>query len=82
MMDNTALMINDAASTSASSEYTPGSSFGIEHRRETMNRILAEANLSPVRSQTTAALRKQSNSGIRRLVSKLRRGTRAFQGIF
>ena len=82
MIDNIESMINDAASISASSHHTAESSFMIDGQRETMNRILAEATLSPVRSRTTPALKKQSKSGLRRSVSKLTRRTRAFQGIF
>ena len=82
MIDNIESMINDVASISTSSHYTAESSFMIDGHRETVNRILVEAKLSQVRSQTTAALKKQSKSGLRRLVSKLTRGTRALQGVF
>ena len=82
MIDNIESMINDASSISASSHYTAESSFMIDDQHETMNRVLAEAKLSPVRSQTTTALKKQSKSGLCRLVSKLIRKTRAFHGIF
>ena len=58
MIDNIESMINDAAWISASSHYTAESSFMIDGQRETMNRILAKAKLSPVRSQTTTALKK------------------------
>ena len=81
MIDSIESMINDAASISASSHHTTESSFTIDSQRDAMNRILAEAKLTPVRSQTTIALTKQSISGLRRLVSKLTRGTHAFQGI-
>ena len=81
MIDNIESMINDAALISAGSHHTTESSFTFDGQRDTMNRILAEAKLTPVRSQTTIALKKQSKSGLRRLVSKLKRGTHAFQGI-
>ena len=81
MIDSIESMTNDAASISASSHHTTESSFTIDGQRDAMNRILAEAKLTPVRSQTTTALKKQSKSGLRRLVSKLTRGTHAFQGI-
>ena len=81
MIDSIESMINDAASISASSHHTTESSFTIDGQRDAMNRILAEAKLTPVRSQTIIALKKQSKSGLRRLVSKLTRGTHAFQGI-
>ncbi|CAM2703987.1 unnamed protein product [Rotaria socialis] len=54
----------------------------IEDTRVTMNRILAEANLSPIRSQTRMALQRQSKSGIRRLLSKLSRGAHSSQGTY
>ena len=82
MIDNIESMINGAASISASSHCTAESSFMIDGLRETMNRILAEAKLTPVRSQTTIALKKQSKSDLCQLVSKLTRGTCAFQGLF
>lgn len=48
--------------------------------REQMNRILAEADMSLVRSQTRTLLKHQSESSLRRLVSKLNKDTQAFQG--
>jgi hypothetical protein len=81
MIDNISTMINDAVSISAASRDTAESTFAIDHPRETVNRILAEVNLSPVRSQATKALKNQSKSGLRRLVSKFTRGTQAFQGM-
>lgn len=73
-------MIDDAVSISVESQYTAGSEFIIIDSREKMNRILEEVNLSPVRSQSTKMLKEQSKSGLRRLVSKFTRGSRAFQG--
>ncbi|CAF4475984.1 unnamed protein product [Rotaria socialis] len=49
------------------------------HTRDTMNRILAEANLSPIRSHTRMALQRQSKSGIHPLLSKLSRGAHSLQ---
>jgi hypothetical protein len=60
MIDNISSMINDAVSISAASRDTAESRFAIDHPRETVNRILAEVNSSPVRSQTTKALKNQS----------------------
>jgi hypothetical protein len=57
MIDNISSMINDAVSISAASRETAQSTFVIDHPRETINRILAEVNLSPVRSQATKALK-------------------------
>ena len=82
MIDNIESIINDAASISASPHYTAESSFMIDGQRETMICILAEAKLSSVISQTTAALKKQSKNGLHRLVSTLMRGTLTYQGIF
>ena len=58
MIDNIESMINDAATISASSHYTTESSSIIDGHREAMNCILADAKLSSVLSQTTAALKK------------------------
>lgn len=75
-------MTVDDASISEYSQCSNGTQFDFHDRRETMNRILTEANLSPIRSQTTMVLKNQSRSGLRRLLSKLTRGVRNFQGIF
>jgi hypothetical protein len=75
----------DLASISEHSEYVPDRSIVIEDiqdNREAMNRILAEANVSPIRSQARKTLERQSKSGLRRLLSKFNRGTRSFEGIF
>ncbi|CAF4276505.1 unnamed protein product [Rotaria magnacalcarata] len=55
------------------------STFKIVDTREAMNRILSEANISPIRSQTRMALESQSKSSLRRLVSKLNRGAQILQ---
>ena len=57
MIDNIESMINDAASIRAGSHHTTESSFTIDGQRDAMNHILAEAKLTPVRSQTTIALK-------------------------
>jgi len=72
----------ELVSVGEASRYTNGSLFEIENTRETMNRILAEANISPIRSQARTSLQHQSRSALRRLVSKLRRGVQSFQGKF
>ena len=80
---DTAFMINDVESVSANSQYTTGAdSYTMHDQGDTMNRILAEAYLSPVRSQTIIPLKRQSKSSLRRLVSKLTRGTHVLQSIF
>ena len=66
--------MDDGVSISVASQHTAGCEFVIDNRRETMNRILAEVNLSPIRSQTTKSIKNQSKSGLRRLVSKFIRG--------
>ena len=81
MIESIESMINDAALINAGSHHTTESSFMFDGQSDAMNRILAEAKLIPVRSKMTIALKKQSKSGLRRLVSKLTRGTHAFQGI-
>ena len=48
---------------------------------ETVNRILCEVGISPVKSRTSKALREQSKSDVQRLLSKLHRGIQRFQGI-
>jgi hypothetical protein len=48
--------------------------------RDSMNKILSEADLSPIKSQTTKTLNQQSGGSIRRLLSKLRRGAAVLQG--
>ena len=48
---------------------------------ERMNRILAEFNLSSIRSQVTTSIKSQSKSALRRLVSKFTRGSKALQSL-
>ena len=72
--------MDDGVSISVASQHTAGSGFVIDNRRETMNCILAEVNLSPIRSQTIKSIKNQSKSDLRRLLSKFTRGSRALQG--
>ncbi|CAF3172977.1 unnamed protein product [Rotaria socialis] len=60
---------------------TEVSTFKIVDTRQQMNRIMCEADVSQIRSQTRILLKDQSQSGIRHLVSKLNRGVQAVQGI-
>lgn len=53
------------------SNHTTASNFMVEDSREVMNNILAQVNLSPIRSQTRKRLKKCSESGLRRVASKL-----------
>jgi membrane carboxypeptidase/penicillin-binding protein len=71
----------DVVSNSEQSQYTNTTPYVVEDTRETMNRILAEASLSPVRSQVRTTLQNQSKSSLRRLLSKLTRGARTLQGM-
>ena len=65
----------DSHSTSMESHWTSKSKLMIEDTRDSMNRILAEASISPIRSQTRSTLQHQSKSSLRRLLSRLNRGT-------
>ncbi|CAF2943431.1 unnamed protein product [Rotaria sp. Silwood2] len=58
---------------------TFGSAYEVEDTREHMNNILNVAGLSPVKSQTTKTLKQQSKGSVRRLLSKLKRGTQLLQ---
>ena len=70
MIDNIASLMNDGVSIGATSQHTYESEFVINDQGERMNRILAEFNLSPIRSQVTTLIKSQSKSALRRLVSK------------
>ncbi|CAF4698348.1 unnamed protein product [Rotaria socialis] len=52
----------DSESITCQSQFTNSTPCFIEDTRDTMNRILAEANLSPIRSHTRMALQRQSKS--------------------
>lgn len=73
--------MNDGASIDVTSRYTAGSEFVVNDQRERINRILAEVNLSPIRSQVTTSIKNQSKSAVRRLLSKFTRGSKALQGL-
>ena len=70
LIDNIASLMNDGVSIGATSQHTYESEFVINDQGERMNRILAEFNLSPIRSQVTTLIKSQSKSALRRLVSK------------
>ena len=53
----------------------------VNDQRERINRILAEFNLSPIRSQVTTSIKNQSKSGLRLLVSKFTRRPKALPGL-
>ena len=54
-------------------------SYEIDDNRDSVNRILLEVGLSPIKSQTGKALKQQSKSGVRRILSKFQRGIQVFQ---
>ena len=53
-------------------------SYEIDDNRDSVNRILCEVGINPVKSPTSTALKEQSKSGVRRLLSKLHRGIQRF----
>ena len=57
--------------TSPISNFTGASGLTMNDSRRSMNWILAEASLSPIRSQTRKRLDSYSKSGLRRIKSKL-----------
>lgn len=63
------------------SNYTDVSQFEVDDSRQSVNRILAEANLSPIRSQARSALELHSHSGLRRITSKFSNAMRVLQSI-
>lgn len=63
------------------SDYTDASLFEIDDSRESMNRILAEVSLSPIRSQTRKTLESNSHSGLRRITSKFSSTMRVLQSM-
>ena len=75
-------MIPDGASLGQFTAYTAtteDSEFLVDNSRDAMNRILGAVNLSPIRSQARKHLDLQSDSGVRRLVSKLVTTVRVIQ---
>jgi hypothetical protein len=64
------------------SNITPRSEFIIDDSRESMNRILAQMNLSPIKSQTRKKLNKCSDSKLRYITSKIASTVRVIAGIF
>ena len=81
MVDNTALLMNDGVSIGAISRHTAESEFVVNDQRERTNRILAEFNLNPIRSQVTTSIKSPSKSALRGLISKFTRGLKALQGL-
>ena len=67
-------MIPDGASLGQFTAYTAtteGFEFLADNSRDAMNRTLGAVNLSPIQSQARKLLDLQSDSGVRRLASKL-----------
>ena len=73
--------MSDGVSIGATSRHTDESEFVANDQRERMDRILAEFNLSPIRSQVTTSIKSQSKSAFHRLVSKFTRESKALQGL-
>lgn len=71
----------DFHSTTMVSQWSNESQFMVDDSRDKMNKILAEANISPIRSQTKIKLQYQSESSLRRLLSKLNRCTASLRGM-
>ena len=79
------LMISDDLSVgpiTTFSNATMTSEFIIDGSRESMNRILSQVNLSPIRSRTRKRLDKHSDSSRRRITSKLIHAMRVIQSRF
>ena len=75
-------MIPDGASLGQFTAYTAtteGSEFLVDNSRDAMNRILGAVNLSLIRSQARKRWDLQSDSGVRRLASKLVTTVRVIQ---
>ena len=64
------------------SNFTDRSEFMSHNSRDSMNRILAQANLSPTRSQTRKRLDLHSNIGLRRIASTLTGTIRVIQSMY
>lgn len=64
------------------SNITTGSEFIIDDSRASMNRVLAQVNISPIRSQTRKRLDQHSDSGLRRITSKLNSTMIVIQSMF
>lgn len=61
------------------SNFTGASRLTMNYPRRSMNRILAEASLSPIRSQTRKRLDSYSKSGLSRIKSKLTNAMKAIE---
>ena len=64
------------------SNITGESEFALDDSRALMNRVLTQVNLSSIRSQTRKRLNQHSNSGLRRISSKLTNTVRVIQSMF
>ena len=60
---------------------TEGTEFIVDDSRDSMRRILTQANLSPIRSQTRRRLNLHSESSLHRLTSKLTSTVRIIQSM-
>ena len=78
-------MISDGVSLGGITTYTEtteGSEFIEDDLCDSMNRILTQVNLSPIQSQTRKRLALHSESGLRRLTSKLTSTVRVIQSMY
>jgi hypothetical protein len=78
-------MIPDDASVGPITTYsnvTLGSEFIIDNSHDLMNHILTQFDLNPIQSQTRENLSKCSDSGLRRITSKLTGIMKVFQSMF
>ena len=78
-------MISDGVSLGGITTYTEtteGSEFIVGDSRDSMNQILTQVNLSPIQSQTRKRLDLHSESGLRRLTSKLTSTVRVIQSMY
>jgi hypothetical protein len=76
------LVIDDSPTSELVIDDSPTSEFVIDDSRESMNRILAQLDLSPIKFQTRKKLDKCSDSNLRRMTSKLTNTVKVFAGMF
>lgn len=79
-----ASIIPEEASLGQFSNYTVATNdteFIVDDSRESINRILSQVSMSPIRSQARKRLDQHSESGLRRLTSKLTKAVRVIQSM-
>ena len=78
-------MVLDEASLDRFTAYTATteeSEFIIDDSHDSMNRILIQVSLSPIRSQTRERLDLHSDSGLRRFTAKITSTVRVIQSMY